>query len=305
MMKRPASPATALAILSFMYDLFSRNEAAISRERELLADRVGADVSSPLDLATSLIKISLYSDMWVQTQEKNIRRLSEGRITTNISRVFESSAKNDIRHGNWGDFVDSVWEDVILHPTDKHPPISARLKSLEVDRSRITKDSLVLPHNSAIDYIDDYEDVETMLTRAEHRMVIDLGYVDAPNEEEERQNYFLNATYYLASAVVKCGKKRGAQDITEAESIGPKVIQGFDSDDFRDVCNRLDDRPDIENVAELVRDTLTEERKTVILSYLTEIVESDENIHESETAPISRIAEIWSIDPGAEKAGEG
>ena len=295
----------ALAILSFMYDLFSRNEAAISRERELLADQAGADVSSPLALVSSLIKISLYSGLWLQTQEHNVKRLNEGKITTNISRVFEGSARYEIEHGSFDDFLESIWESVIPHPTDTHPPISARLRSLEVDRSRITKDLLLLPYDSAIDYIDDYEDVEAMLTQVEHRIMVDMGYVDVPVEVDERQNYFLNATYCLAAAFVMADGRIDPQKIAVAESIGLKLIDGFDSVDFRDVCNRPDDMPDVKNVAEIVEDALTAEGKTAILGYLKAIAESGDDVHENEAALISRIAEMWSIEPLDPKVGEG
>ena len=33
------------------------------------------------------------------------------------------------------------------------------------------------------DYIDDYEDVEAVLTQSEHRLMIDMGYVDTPDKE--------------------------------------------------------------------------------------------------------------------------
>jgi Zn-dependent protease with chaperone function len=49
--------------------VFAQNETAIGRERELKADEAGAEASSPLALATSLIKVSLFAAFWPHAME--------------------------------------------------------------------------------------------------------------------------------------------------------------------------------------------------------------------------------------------
>ena len=162
----------ALAILSFMYEVFARNEATIGRERELKADEAGAEASSPLALATSLVKVSLYSGFWPQAQEQNIERLNEGKITRNLSKVFHDATKYDVANENIVDILDGVMGIMIPHPTDTHPSVGIRLNALGIERSQITKDMLLIPGDSAIELIDNFEEIEEEATMFEHNLMV-------------------------------------------------------------------------------------------------------------------------------------
>ncbi len=286
----------ARAILSFMYEVFAQNEAAIGRERELKADEAGAEASSPLALATSLVKISLFAAFWPHAREQNIERLSGGKITRNLSKVFQDSAKYDVAHENIENILDSVMEIMIPHPTDTHPSVGTRLNALGIERSQITKDMLLIPGGSAIELIDDFEEIEEEATMFEHRLMVALGHVKVPEDEEKEQDHLLHATYCLAAAMVAADGKIEPEEIAVAEEIGKGLFQDFDPVDFRERCNNPDDIPDVEKLTELIGAMVNEEGKPLILRYLKAISESDQDVDEREVALLQRIAEIWKID---------
>ena len=286
----------ALAILSFMYEVFARNEATIGRERELMADEAGAEASSPLALATSLVKVSLYSGFWPQAQEQNIERLNEGKITRNLSKVFQDSTKYDVANENIDDILDGVMEIMIPHPTDTHPSVGIRLNALGIERSQITKDMLLIPGDSAIELIDNFEEIEEEATMFEHNLMVALGQVEAPEDDEKEQNYLLHATYCLAAAMVAADGKIESEEIAVAEAIGKGLFQDFDPVDFRERCNNPDDIPDVEKLTEIIGAMVTEEGKALILKYLKAISESDQDVDEKETALLQTVAENWNID---------
>lgn len=286
----------AQAILSFMYEVFAQNETAIGRERELKADEAGAEASSPLALATSLIKVSLFAAFWPHAREQNVERLNEGKITRNLSKVFQDSAKYDVAHENIENILDSVMEIMIPHPTDTHPSVGTRLNALGIERSQITKDMLLIPSGSAVELIDDFEEIEEETTMFEHRLMVALGHVEAPEDEEKEQDQLLHATYCLAAAMVAADGKIEPEEIAVAEEIGKGLFQDFDPVDFRERCNNPDDIPDVENLTELIGAMVNEDGKPLILRYLKAISESDQDVDEKEAALLQSIAEIWKID---------
>ncbi|MDH5411405.1 MAG: M48 family metalloprotease, partial [Alphaproteobacteria bacterium] len=140
----------AKAMLTFMMDVFAMNERSIGRERELRADEAGAEASSPMALVTSLVKVSLYVQIWGYIQGENLHRLAHGKTTRNLSSLLESRARFDIEHKKMDEIIDIVAESRISHPTDTHPTVSERMKSLAVERSQIDKSQILVPEVSAV-----------------------------------------------------------------------------------------------------------------------------------------------------------
>jgi Zn-dependent protease with chaperone function len=291
----------AIAILSFMHEVFSRNERTIGRQRELLADQAGSEVSSPLSLSTSLAKVALYSSLWNHAQEQNIDRLNDGKVTANLSEVFQDIAKYDVEQSAIEDILDSILDRSVSHPTDTHPPIRERLDSLGIDKIQITKEALLVPKDTAIELVDGCRKIEEELTILEHRLMVALGHVDIPDEDddddEEEPNYMLRCSYFLAAAMVTADGKIEPAEITMAEGIGKQLFgEDFDSADFRQICNHPDDMPEVGKVIEIVNNALEEDGKILILKYLKAISESDEGVDVSEADLLAQIAEGWDID---------
>lgn len=286
----------AIAMLSYMYEIFASNEAKISRVREHKADEAGAQAGSPLAFSTALIKVSLYSSLWDHARQQNIERLNQGKVANNLSVVFQDTAKYDIEHENLEEIMKSTLDHTISHPTDTHPPVLKRLKVLGVKDEMITKDMLLVPENPATEVIDNYLEIEEEITLLEHRLMVELGIVEPPEEKE--QNQLLHATYSLAAAMVGADGKIDPDEIVVAEDIGCKLFQDFDSVEFREYCNSPEQLPDLTQLTEALREVLEDEHKYLIVKYLRNISEADGNMSSEEEALLNRVADGLDVSLG-------
>lgn len=286
----------AISMLKFMYETFAMNEATISRERELAADEAGVSATSPMDLATSLVKVTLYSELWGRAIEHNVDRLSQGRVTRNLSRVFQDSAKFDVEQESLEEIMNSVLDELISHPTDTHPTLGVRLSNIDVDPALITRDKLLVPGAPAVELIEGYGAIEEDLTTLEHKLLVAMGYVARPDGEEQETNHLLRATYGLAAAMVAADGRIDPNEITVAEAIGSRTFADFDPVDFRDCCNNPEDLPDAEKIADYLNDILTDDQKQSVLRYLNEIAAADGEVADEEFDLLCRVADAMAMD---------
>lgn len=278
----------AIAMLSFIYEMFATNVAKISRDREHKADEAGAEAGSPLALSTALIKVSLYSGLWNHARQQNIDRLNQGKIASNLSVVFQDTAKYDVEHENIEAIMKSTLEQSISHPTDSHPPVSKRLNELGIKTEQITKDMLLIPENAAIQLLDKCQEIEEEITLLEHKLMVAYG-VAKPPEETER-NHLLHATYSLAAAIASTDGQVDVQEIAVAEAIGQKLFEDFDSVEFREYCNHPENIADVARLSETMCEVLKDEHKELILKYLRAISEADGNLSDDEEALLKKVA---------------
>jgi Zn-dependent protease with chaperone function len=96
----------AISMLFSMLEVFSRNESRISREREFEADAVGSGISSAKARATALCKVAVYTTLWSRVRNRNLKRLNPGKVTANLSMVYEDSYRFDVSHTAMGKTVD-------------------------------------------------------------------------------------------------------------------------------------------------------------------------------------------------------
>ena len=286
----------ALSMLTFMYDMFARNQAEISRVRELVADKAGISAASPMDLATSLVKVTLYSALWRAALEHNVARLSEGKITRNLSHVFQGFARYDVEHENLEDIMKSVLDQEISHPTDSHPTLAIRLANAGVRPEQIGKDALTVPEDSAVNMIKSHTAIEEDLTALEHKFLAAMGLVPPPAGEKQQTDYLLHATYHLAAAMVAADGRIERQEITVAEGIGGRMFENFDPIDFRDCCNHPDELPDPVRTADYLTGTLSRDQKETIVRYLNAIAAADGEVADSEFDLLCRIADALEVD---------
>ena len=278
----------AIAMLSYMYEIFATNVAKIGRDREHKADEAGAEAGSPKALSTALIKVSLYSDLWNHARKQNIERLNKGKIATNLSLVFLDTARYDVQSEGIEEIMKSTLDQSIAHPTDSHPPISKRLNALGIEPDQISKEMLLVPEKAAIQLLDKPQEIEEEITILEHKLMVAYG-VAKPPEETERNN-LLHATYSLAASIVCADGKIDVQEIAAAEAIGQKLFEDFDSIEFREYCNRPEQVADVASLSEALREVLEEEHKDLILKYLRTISEADGNLSADEEALLKQIA---------------
>ncbi len=284
------STLPAYLMLEYMMNIFSRNERFISRERELKADEAGAEVSSPFSLATALAKVTLYSGLWESVREDNFSRLVEGKITGNLSKVFEDSAKFDVEKNSIEKIIEHISNKSISHPTDTHPTLNERLKSLGIESKEIKKESLFVPKDNALSLINNSKSLEEELTVLEHKYMIAVGQIKMPDEEKQENN-LLKFGYALAAAMVAADGKILPEEITTAEGIGMKLFDGFDPVDFRAYCENHKELPSPKSLAEILKEILDDKEKQIILDYLRAISEADGNVDPDEEALLKEIAQ--------------
>lgn len=278
----------AIAMLSYMYELFATNVAKIGRDREHKADEVGAEVGSALALSTALIKVSLYSSLWNHARQQNIERLNQGKIATNLSIVFQDTAKYDVEHENIEQIMESTLKQSISHPTDSHPPVSTRLQALGINAEEITKDMLLIPEHAAIHLLDKSQEIEEEITLFEHKLMVAYGAANPPEETE--RNHLLHATYSLAAAMVAADGAVDLGEIAVAEGIGKKLFEDFDSVEFREYCNNPEQIPDVEQLSAAMKEVLEDEHKDLVIQYLRAISEADGSVSKDEELLLQKIA---------------
>lgn len=287
----------AIAMLSYMYEIFATNEAKISRDREHKADEAGAEAGSAFALSSALIKVSLYSSLWDHAHKQNIERLNQGKVANNLSVIFQDTAKYDVEHENIDQIMKSTLEQTISHPTDTHPAVSKRLEELGIKSGEITKDMLLVPGNPAIELIDKYQEIEEEITFLEHKLMVAYGVVAPP--EENKQNQLLHATYSLAAAMVGADGKIDPDEIAVAEGIGQKLFEDFDSVEFREYCNNPQQIPDVVKLSEVLGEVLEDDYKKLIIKYLRAISEADGDVSEEEQILLHRVASSLGLIPKA------
>lgn len=280
----------ARAMLSLTMNVFAMNKGALSRERELLADQAGAEASSPKALVTALIKISAYSQLWDAIHRENIDRLNDGRTTRNLSSLLESRGRHDIETHTLDEIIDLVAKHSTAHPFDTHPTVSQRMKSLGVERDAIDKADLLVPESSAALLFRNSLAVEEKLTAMEHKLMKYLGYVAATGKGRQDSTRYLAPIYRAAAAVIMMDGEIKTQEIHKAEVAGAEAFPGFDSTDFRQACDYVDDTPNPIMLADDLNDRLNPDQKSALVAYLKAIAEADGEVDWAEQDFIESVA---------------
>jgi Zn-dependent protease with chaperone function len=158
---RAATLFPATVILGLFMDGFATAERAISRDRELEADRIGVEVASAHDLGSSLVKLLAFTQAWSTTIDSMIADAAEGRTTANASDRFVGTVRSAASPAA----LDDLDEREIPHPTDGHPPVSRRLEAIGLTVADIAKAALdVAPAAAADAVIRDRTAIEAGLT---------------------------------------------------------------------------------------------------------------------------------------------
>ena len=107
----------------------------------------------------------------------------------------------------------------------------------------------------------------------------------------------LKVGYMLAAKMIGADGKILPEEIAVAEGIGVQLFSDFDSKDFREIVNRHGSLPAVEELASLLRDSLTDEGKTMVSRYLHAIASADGSVSPSELSLLARIEAKWTRPP--------
>ena len=284
-------------ILSLMIEIFSRNQGRISQKREFEADKAGASVSSPEVLGSALGKVAIYSDLWLKVKLENIIRLSEGKISANLSEVFQDSSAYDVNHMAISVIKKDILETITSHPTDTHPPLAERFKNIGFDADRLTVKLLSRIGRSSEEVLEDMSQVEIDLTVMEHKILIASGLVKFPSTDEiKKDDPILIIIYSLAASMVGIDGKIEQSEIQTAENLGTGLIGNFDPVDFRFYCKNLVDLPKFKKQVDVVQDALSNEVKELIYEYLKSISRADGDVADEEKEMLLYCRSSWGIE---------
>lgn len=287
----------AVAMLSLMLELFARNERTIGQKRELLADEAGISVSSAEALSVALGKVAIYAPIWSEVRNDNIDRLNNGKVSGNLSNIYQDSAKYDVSHAGIAEVKEAILATRITHPTDTHPTIFERLKNIGFDADGLTVEKLVNVGNSSNELLEHVDEIEEELTLYEHQLMVALGHVTVPDKEDDKgSDALLNAVYTLAATMVGADGKIDQAEIATAEGIGKSMFSEFDSIEFRACCSDVDNLPAFNDIVSVLEKPLTHEHKSVIYDYLKEIAMADGELAEEEKELLVYLRKEWSLE---------
>lgn len=144
----------AMAVLSYFLQCFALAEHRLGRERELAADKVGAEVTEPSVMATALVKVHAFTAYWGTLQEAAIAALKQGKIFVNASKTYAETCARNAGPSALQGIADSHTS----HPTDTHPSLGARLKNLRMSLQEVSPAALdIPPGDCAVEYVTNYE----------------------------------------------------------------------------------------------------------------------------------------------------
>jgi Zn-dependent protease with chaperone function len=162
----------AFVTFSYFLNSFSEAEKAISRDRELAADKEAARIDSARNLAVALVKLHAFSGAWLAIRKEMKLAIEAGKQFTNVSLFFA----NVTRRMAEAEGTSGVSEEGPIHPTDTHPPLSQRLTNLNLTLEDVRQYASDLsPAEPAVNVIENLEGLEQELTDAEHAMMIKTG----------------------------------------------------------------------------------------------------------------------------------
>lgn len=166
-------------ILSYFLDSFSVAENEISRDRELAADNEGANAVSAKCMATALVKVHAFSSVWSVVRNHMKELISQGQMVINASSLFATIVSGIPN----ADAFNEVSQEGPVHPTDTHPPLSVRLKSLNFSLAALETDPTTTSfENSSIQLIDNADGLERELSEIVQALIVKSGEVRLPKE---------------------------------------------------------------------------------------------------------------------------
>lgn len=136
--------AISKPVFHFMFLFFNLYQFAINRvkrEREFRADRIGAELTSPADIARSLVKIVSYC---------HYRQKIQSTLFETDANVEKMDVFRQIEHGFPKFMNESVNSKELRdadtpHPFDSHPPLHSRLENVGQKLETVLKPDETLP----------------------------------------------------------------------------------------------------------------------------------------------------------------
>jgi len=169
----------SMIFMNLFISVFEKAEKSIGRARELKADELGAKITSPSIMAQALLKTHMFIYAWHFTEKKMKEALSDGKQIINISTFFCGVSS----HIPFERIKSDVESSSTSHPTDSHPPLSARLNDLGITLSELDKEDIKVNEDTAINLIANPSEIEEELSEIEHHKMARENGIRPPERE--------------------------------------------------------------------------------------------------------------------------
>lgn len=171
----------AQVALSMCFMEFAAAERSVGRERELLADKAGAQAASAQALARALVKLSLFAPQWGALTNAHTDELAEGRTFTNLAETYAAVCTQVAADLNWTAARDELGKTVQSHPIDTHPQLLTRLQNLKTSLFDLDPSELGTPDIPASTLVKDINQVEQALSTLEAQWLVAIRAVVLPD----------------------------------------------------------------------------------------------------------------------------
>ncbi|MEQ9507087.1 MAG: M48 family metalloprotease [Hyphomonas sp.] len=250
---------------------FSVVERRIGRAREHRADQHGAKVSSPEDIAYSLLKSSLLGSIWNEQMQSLVERGMKGRFSRNVVRSFSESVRLDVDRARIAPLLQFALGDSVPHPVDTHPPTEDRLEALGLSLGEICSEDVLLHRffdaPKVTDGLDTMVALEEDLTALQYHLFSELWPTEEDGERSVDELFLVLLIDFLALMVTVDGTVDD-REILEAEARAIELFGNFDREAFRERCRMPEQIPSLDKMVsfanKLLTDTGIENLKTVL-----------------------------------------
>lgn len=172
----PAQVALSMCFMEFAYA-----ERSVGRERELMADRYGAEAADAQALARALVKLSLFAPQWGALTTAHTDELAKGRTFTNLAQTYAGVCAQVTADLDWPAARDELGKSVQSHPIDTHPPLLARLQNLKTTLFDLEPGQLGTPDVPATTLVPGVEQIEEALSTLEVQWLVAIRAVVLPD----------------------------------------------------------------------------------------------------------------------------
>ena len=171
----------AQVALSMCFMEFASAERSVGRERELLADKAGAQAATAQALARALVKLSLFAPQWGALTNAHTDELAKGRTFTNLAQTYAGVCTQVAADLNWTIARDELGKSVQSHPIDTHPPLLTRLQNLNTTLYDLDPALLGTPDVPASTLVSDADQIEEALSALEVQWLVAIRAVVLPD----------------------------------------------------------------------------------------------------------------------------
>jgi Zn-dependent protease with chaperone function len=283
---------------------FSIVERRIGRAREHRADQSGARVSSPEDIAYSLLKSSLLGSIWNGQMESLVERGMKGRFSRNVVRNFSESVRLDVDRGRIAPLLQFALGDSVAHPVDTHPATEDRIEAFGLSLGEICSEDVLLHRffdaPKVTDGLDNMAALEEDLTALQYHLYSELWPKEDDGERSIDELFLALLIDFLALMVTVDGAVDD-REIHEAESRAAELFGNFDRDSFRERCRSPEQIPSLDRMISFANKLLTDTGIENLKTVLRRISTADGVVQETESSLLDRLeASLKSEPPGDE-----